>query len=84
MKLLSVMFVMLLLVAGCSSAPAPLPPAAMPNPASANCAEKGGDLEIRSTGEGEVGYCKFPDGSECEEWAYFRNECAPGDVIPAN
>jgi putative hemolysin len=22
--------------------------------------------------------CVFGDGSECEEWAYFRSECAPG------
>ena len=24
------------------------------------------------------GYCIFPDGSECEEWAFFRGECVPG------
>jgi len=22
--------------------------------------------------------CIFPDGSECEEWAYLRGECGPG------
>ena len=26
---------------------------------------------------GTIGYCIFPDGSECEEWAYFRGECDP-------
>ena len=26
---------------------------------------------------GQVGNCIFPDGSECEEWALFRNECQP-------
>jgi hypothetical protein len=25
--------------------------------------------------------CVFPDGSECEEWAYFRAECAPGEGL---
>jgi hypothetical protein len=25
-----------------------------------------------------VGYCHFPDGSECEEWALMRGECKPG------
>jgi putative hemolysin len=81
MKLLIVVFVMMLLVTGCSSAPATLPPLAMPNPASANCAKKGGDLEIRTEPNGEAGYCRFPDGSECEEWAFFRNECRPRTPI---
>lgn len=46
------------------------------NPASVYCGEHGGKLEIR-TGEdgGQIGYCVFPDGSECEEWAFFRGEC---------
>jgi putative hemolysin len=84
MKSLLVVFVMVLLVTGCSSAPATPPPAAMPNPASANCVEKGGKLDIRTEANGQVGYCKFPDGSECEEWAFFRNECQPKTpIVPA-
>ncbi len=51
----------------------------MPNPASVNCTEKGGTLEIRTNAAGEYGVCKFGDGSECEEWAFFRGECKPGD-----
>ncbi|MCI0475720.1 MAG: DUF333 domain-containing protein, partial [Anaerolineales bacterium] len=27
---------------------------------------------------GEIGYCIFPDKSECEEWAFQRGECKPG------
>ncbi|MCP4211870.1 MAG: DUF333 domain-containing protein, partial [Halieaceae bacterium] len=50
----------------------------MPNPASVHCEDEGGKLEIRDEAGGQVGYCLFPDGSECEEWAYFRGECAPG------
>lgn len=48
----------------------------MANPASVNCVEKGYTLEIRkdATG-GEIGYCKFPNGRECEEWAFFRGNC---------
>jgi hypothetical protein len=46
------------------------------NPASVNCTQNGGTLEIRETADGQIGYCKFADGSECEEWAYFRKECS--------
>ncbi len=50
------------------------------NPASVYCVEQGGTVEIRTQDDGsQVGYCIFDDGSECEEWAYYRDECAPGD-----
>jgi putative hemolysin len=49
------------------------------NPASVNCVQKGNRLEIRTAADGgQVGICIFPDGSECEEWAFFRGECGPG------
>ncbi len=47
------------------------------NPASVYCEQHDGELEIRETSSGQVGYCKFSDDSECEEWAYFRGECKP-------
>lgn len=46
------------------------------NPASQYCIEQGGELEIRDEVEGQVGYCIFEDGNECEEWAFFNGECA--------
>jgi putative hemolysin len=49
----------------------------MPNPASKFCVEQGYRSEIRDEAGGQVGYCLFPDGSECEEWAFYRGECAP-------
>ena len=50
----------------------------MPNPASAYCVEQGFRSEIRTAADGsQTGYCIFPDGSECDEWAYFRGECGP-------
>jgi putative hemolysin len=52
-------------------------PVGLPNPASKFCEDQGYQLEIREEAGGSVGYCLFPDGSECEEWAYFRGECAP-------
>lgn len=50
----------------------------LPNPASVYCEQNGGKLGYREDDKGGVaGYCLFADGSECEEWAYFRDECAP-------
>ena len=80
--------------AGCGPTPAPAtetPPlepanvsatpggANMPNPASVYCEDHGGTLEIRTGADGgQSGICIFADDSECEEWAFFRGECAPG------
>jgi dipeptidase D len=54
----------------------------LPNPASKFCVDQGYQLEIRSQNRAQVGYCLFPDGSECEEWAFYRGECAPGSAEP--
>jgi len=50
----------------------------MANPASVYCEEQGGVLDIRDTDVGQYGACVFPDGSECEEWAFFKGECSSG------
>lgn len=48
------------------------------NPASVFCEQQGNKLEIRTAVDGsQSGVCIFPDGSECDEWAYFRGECGP-------
>ncbi len=48
----------------------------LPNPASAYCEEQGNRLEIRTAPDGsQSGVCVFPDGGECDEWAYFRGAC---------
>jgi putative hemolysin len=49
----------------------------MANPASVNCAKQGGTLTIKTLKNGQVGYCNFPNGKTCEEWALFRKECQP-------
>lgn len=52
--------------------------AVLPNPASVYCEQQGYRLEIRTTADGsQAGVCMFPDGSECDEWAFFRGECSP-------
>jgi len=53
----------------------------LPNPASAYCEDQGYELEIRESEEGQYGVCIFPDGSECEEWEYYRGECKIGDSL---
>jgi len=49
------------------------------NPASTYCIEQGGNSAIIETEAGQAGICKFNDGSECDEWAFFRKECKAGD-----
>ena len=46
------------------------------NPASVYCINQGYNLSIRTDSDGsQTGYCIFPDGKECEEWAFYRGEC---------
>ncbi len=66
----------------CSPASTSTPSANNPqiaNPASAYCQQKGGKVDIRTAADGsQSGVCVFTDGSECDEWAFFKDECAPG------
>jgi putative hemolysin len=55
-----------------------IPKANMPNPASLYCEQNGNKLEIHTAADGsQNGICVFPDGSTCDEWAYYRGECGP-------
>jgi putative hemolysin len=55
-----------------------LPQAGIPNPASVYCKQNGNKLEIHTAADGsQSGICIFPDGSTCDEWAYYRGECGP-------
>jgi putative hemolysin len=79
--------IILIVLTACSvppTQPAPAPVSSgtpvpnMPNPASAYCEQQGNKLEIRTAADGsQTGICIFPDGSECDEWAFFRGECSP-------
>lgn len=52
--------------------------AGLPNPASVYCTQQGNKLEIRTAADGsQNGICIFPDGSTCDEWAYYRGGCVP-------
>jgi hypothetical protein len=50
------------------------------NPASTNCIEKGGKIEMRKNKNGEYGVCLFEDNRQCEEWAFFRGQCPIGGL----
>ncbi len=46
------------------------------NPASVYCEENGGNVVIEDEEEGQVGYCIFDSGKKCDEWSFYRGECA--------
>jgi putative hemolysin len=74
---LAVLVATLMVIAACATTDTPQ--ATMPNPAAAYCEEQGYLYEIRSAADGsQSGVCRFPDGSECEGWAFYRGECKPG------
>ena len=60
-----------------------VPQADMANPASVYCEQQGYRSEIRTADDGsQTGNCIFPDGSECDEWMYYRGECGPSGSLP--
>lgn len=75
MKKLFIICTVFLSISACSSTPnkdVSPPKIGMPNPASQYCIEQGGQLEIRNEENGQVGYCKLPNGKVVEEWELFR------------
>jgi len=55
--------------------------AGLANPASVYCEDWDGTVEIRDFVDGQKGFCLFEDGSECEEWDYYNDECWEGEVF---
>ena len=51
------------------------------NPASAFCIDNNGTLDFRQHDNGTFGVCMFEDGSECEEWMFYRGDCQKGEYI---
>jgi putative hemolysin len=75
MKRIFTFVIILMALTACA---APQTQAGMPNPASVYCTQNGNKLEIRIAADGsQNGICVFPDGSACDEWAYYRGECGP-------
>lgn len=75
---------LLLFLTACAPATTPLPVSAtevpqISNPASENCIQQGGSLEIKQRGDGaQYGVCHFEDNRQCEEWALMRGDCPVG------
>lgn len=60
------------------TAKAPVNPTAAraANPASMNCIQQKGKLQMERNAEGkEVTWCLLPSGKRCEEWDMFRGNC---------
>lgn len=53
-----------------------MPPTRMPDPDPAYC-EQNENKFIPAVDDTQKGLCIFPDGSACDEWAYYRRECCP-------
>lgn len=54
------------------------------NPASVYCANHGGTLQMKTGPAGQYGMCTFSNGSQCEEWQYFRGQCNPAQTPTMN
>ena len=72
-----------LTLAGCEKSETPEEKnVGMANPASVYCEEQWGTLKIETAEDGsQGGICLFEDGSYCEEWSYYRDECQPGEIM---
>ena len=72
MKPLLILLALLPLAAHAAEKATPKAATGLANPASEYCVSIGGELEIRTEKDGEVGYCHLPDGRVVEEWELFR------------
>ncbi len=85
--------ILVLLLTSCTGKPTPGIPipsatpaktgAGMANPAAVYCESQGYRIQPVTTADGsQSAICIFPDGSQCDEWAYFRGECGPATPVP--
>jgi len=85
MRRTAIAFLLLGALAACGDKPTPMETAQakpeLANPASVNCAKKGGRVVMEKSGDGgEYGVCLFEDNRQCEEWALLRGECPDGGL----
>jgi putative hemolysin/glutaredoxin len=84
LALIALALLVAVLLSGCADvarAPEDGPAVGLPNPASVNCEEQGGTLQIETQPDGgQFGLCYFEDNRQCEEWALFRGDCPVGGI----
>src|SRR3989339_1509275 len=83
MRKIILFLILLILVISCTKQiekPAEEKEQQLLNPASVYCQEQGGTLRIEENEAGQYGICTLADGTECEEWAYYRRECPKQEV----
>jgi putative hemolysin len=80
--LVLILFIPLVATAACKtpeSTTESAPQVEIANPAAAYCVEQGYKNEMRTNPDGsQYGVCIMDDGTECDEWAFYRGECGPG------
>ncbi len=85
--------ILVMLLTGCTGQQTPDGPAPsvtpgsteanMANPAAVYCESQGYRLQPVVTDDGgQSAICIFPDGSQCDEWAYYRGQCSPATPVP--
>jgi len=82
-KITLLLLLMVTLISACAkkTTPTPTTDTAIANPASVNCLDKGGKLDIQERADlGQIGICVFDNNQQCDEWALFRGECPVGGV----
>jgi putative hemolysin len=77
-RVIAVVLAVVLSLSGCGGDDDEDGDSGIANPASVYCVEQGGTVDIRTNDSGnQTGYCVFSDGTEVEEWAFYRGEGEP-------
>jgi len=56
------------------------PKKSIANPATVYCVKQGGKVTTVQNNKEEVTVCVFSDGSQCEQWSYYKGDCKPKSV----
>lgn len=56
----------------CTHSPEARQALALANPASVHCVRMGGESVLHQAASGQYSLCRFKDGTEIEEWRYYR------------